>query len=233
MRRRPGAHQRRPRRAAARTRARADAERRARRPGRLVEVDRPLLERDEEREAGEELRHRRPAQLDVARPVHADLAAGARHAGRRGACAPVVDRFAVRPRREILGLWSRRVISSGSSCEAALSATAAPSSSGDHVYVAGTAPIMPGDADPPASRTSRCAAASRSSSTRSPKPARASSDVVRTRVYITDAATRAGGDARARRGLRRGASGLHRASSCGLLDPRWLVRDRGGGRASR
>ena len=55
---------------------------RALRAGRLVEVDGALLGGDERRQRGDELRHRRPAEDVVARPVRRDLLAAAHDAGR-------------------------------------------------------------------------------------------------------------------------------------------------------
>src|SRR6185437_14131260 len=80
------------------------AERRARRTGRLVEVDRPLLERDEDRQPGEELRDGRPGELGVSRPMRRDDAVRARNPGSCRACAPGVDgaqRFHPRDTRNV------------------------------------------------------------------------------------------------------------------------------------
>ena len=93
---------------------------------------------------------------------------------------------------------------------------------GDTVYVSGTAPIMPGDADPPADpydQARRCieiierALAEAGSSV---------DDVVRTRIFVTDAAHigevgRAHAEAFGR--ARPATTGV----VTGLLDPRWLV----------
>ena len=52
------------------------AEGRAGRPGRVVEVDDSLLERDERRRRGEELRHRGPAELPLELAARGEHAAG-------------------------------------------------------------------------------------------------------------------------------------------------------------
>ena len=67
------------------------AKRRAGRPGRLVEVDRSLLERDEDREPGEELRDGGPRQLGVTRPMRRDDGVRERHSSGSGARAPAFD----------------------------------------------------------------------------------------------------------------------------------------------
>ena len=115
----------------------------------------------------------------------------------------------------------RRLISSGSSFEQRYGYSRAVVT-GSHVYVAGTAPIMPDDADPPAepyAQMQRCleiVAAALSEAGASFE------NVVRTRVYMTDAANtsevmRAHGEAFA--SVRPACTGI----VCGLLDPRWLV----------
>ena len=93
---------------------------------------------------------------------------------------------------------------------------------GDRVWVSGTAPIMPGDADPPGSAYEQ-AQVCLSIIERALAEAGASlDDVVRTRIYVTDASTidevgRAHG----------AAFSTARPATTGivtqLLDPRWLV----------
>jgi enamine deaminase RidA (YjgF/YER057c/UK114 family) len=115
----------------------------------------------------------------------------------------------------------RRRISSGSSWEERFGYSRAVVA-GSHVHVAGTAPIMPDDVDPPADaygQARRCLEIVE----RALAEAGASlDDVVRTRVYVTDAALipevmRAHGEAFAR--ARPASTGV----VVGLLDPRWLV----------
>jgi enamine deaminase RidA (YjgF/YER057c/UK114 family) len=115
----------------------------------------------------------------------------------------------------------RRLISSGSSLEERWGYSRAVVAEG-RVYVAGTAPIMPGDGDPPAepyAQMRRCLEivehALREAGARL-------EHVVRTRVYVTDAAhapevMRAHGEAFG--AVRPTCTGI----VCGLLDPRWLV----------
>ena len=93
---------------------------------------------------------------------------------------------------------------------------------GNQVWVSGTAPIMPGDADPPSGvyeQATVCLEIIR----RALEQAGASlDDVVRTRIYITDASLidevgRAHGEAFAN--ARPATTGI----VAELLDPRWLV----------
>lgn len=115
----------------------------------------------------------------------------------------------------------RRLISSGSSLERRYGYSRAVVA-GRHVYVAGTAPIMPDDADPPAdgySQARRCLEiieAALAEAGASP------ADVVRTRVFVTDLAhldevMRAHGELFAT--VRPASTGI----VTGLFDPRWLV----------
>jgi enamine deaminase RidA (YjgF/YER057c/UK114 family) len=91
---------------------------------------------------------------------------------------------------------------------------------GDQVWVAGTAPIMPDDADPPTGAYDQ-AKVCLAIIARALADAGASlEDVVRTRIYVTDAAHidevgRAHGEA----SVRPATTGIVTQ----LLDPRWLV----------
>jgi enamine deaminase RidA (YjgF/YER057c/UK114 family) len=93
---------------------------------------------------------------------------------------------------------------------------------GNHIWVAGTAPIMPGDADPPPTAYEQ-AQVCLGIIQRALEEAGASlADVVRTRIYVTDAAYtaevgRAHGEAFVT--ARPALTGI----VTGLLDPRWLV----------
>ncbi|HJX47936.1 MAG TPA: RidA family protein [Gaiellaceae bacterium] len=115
----------------------------------------------------------------------------------------------------------RRLISSGSSWEERYGYSRAVVT-GAHVHVAGTAPIMPDDADPPADpygQMRRCLEIAEAAL----REAGASmADVVRTRVLMTDAGyapavMRAHGEVFAE--IRPACTGM----VVGLLDPRWLV----------
>jgi enamine deaminase RidA (YjgF/YER057c/UK114 family) len=115
----------------------------------------------------------------------------------------------------------RRTISSGSVWEERYGYSRAVVA-GDRVFVSGTAPVMPGDADPPADaygQARRCleiiqAALDEAGAT--------AADVVRTRIYVVDAAhmdevMRAHGEVFAE--TKPACTGIVTA----LVDPRWLV----------
>jgi enamine deaminase RidA (YjgF/YER057c/UK114 family) len=114
----------------------------------------------------------------------------------------------------------RRVVSSGSSWEERYGYSRAVVAA-RRVHVAGTAPIMPGDADPPTepyAQMRRCLEIVESALAETGADMK---DVVRTRVYVTDAAhaaevMRAHGEAFG--SARPACTGL----VVGLLDPRWL-----------
>jgi enamine deaminase RidA (YjgF/YER057c/UK114 family) len=116
----------------------------------------------------------------------------------------------------------RHLISSGAAWEERYGYSRAVVA-GDRVFVAGTAPVMPEGADPPADaygQAKRCLeiiVAALSEAGAGPE------DVVRTRVYLTrredfDDAYRAHGEVFGT--IRPATAGLVVA---GLLDPRWLV----------
>ncbi|HLY94885.1 MAG TPA: RidA family protein [Gaiellaceae bacterium] len=115
----------------------------------------------------------------------------------------------------------RRVISSGSSFEQRYGYSRAVVT-GSHVYVAGTVPIMPGDADPPTDAYAQMLRCLEIVEKALAEAGASFENVVRTRVYMTDAALtddvmRAHGEAFA--SVRPACTGV----VCGLLDPRWLV----------
>jgi enamine deaminase RidA (YjgF/YER057c/UK114 family) len=115
----------------------------------------------------------------------------------------------------------RRLISSGSSWEARYGYSRAVAV-GPHVHVAGTAPIMDGDADPPPDpygQARRCLEIIQQALTEAGASA---DDVVRVRVFVTDAGhiaevMRAHGE------IFGTARPANTAVVTGLLDPRWLV----------
>ena len=115
----------------------------------------------------------------------------------------------------------RRLISSGSSLEEQFGYSRAVVV-GDRIFVAGTAPIMADDADPPADpygQMRRCLEIVESALR---EAGAGLEQVVRTRVYMTDAANtsevmRAHGEAF------NSTRPACTAIVCNLLDPRWLV----------
>jgi enamine deaminase RidA (YjgF/YER057c/UK114 family) len=93
---------------------------------------------------------------------------------------------------------------------------------GNHVWVSGTAPIMPGDADPPATPYEQAQVCLQIIERALLEAGASLDDVVRTRIYFTDAAFiddvgRAHGEAFAT--ARPATTGI----VAELLDPRWLV----------
>ncbi len=115
----------------------------------------------------------------------------------------------------------RQLISSGASFEDRVGYSRAVRV-GDRVWVSGTAPIMPGDADPPAGAYDQARICLGIIEQALREAGATLDDVVRTRIYVTDAAHidavgRAHGEAFAR--ARPATTGIVTA----LLDPRWLV----------
>lgn len=93
---------------------------------------------------------------------------------------------------------------------------------GQHAFVAGTAPIMPGDADPPATAFEQAEVCLAIIGRALAEAGASLDDVVRTRIYVTDASLidevgRAHGAAFAK--ARPATTGIVTT----LLDPRWLV----------
>jgi len=114
----------------------------------------------------------------------------------------------------------RRVVSSGSSWEERYGYSRAVVA-GRRVHVAGTAPIMPGDADPPAEPYAQMRRCLEIVEAALAEVGAGLDDAVRTRVYMTDAGyapevMRAHGEAFA--SARPACTGV----VVGLLDPRWL-----------
>jgi enamine deaminase RidA (YjgF/YER057c/UK114 family) len=115
----------------------------------------------------------------------------------------------------------RRVISSGSSLEERYGYSRAVVA-GSHVSIAGTAPIMPDDADPPKTPYDQMRRCLEIAEAALAEAGASFTDVVRTRVFITDAGyapevMRAHGEVF---GAIRPAG---TAVVVGLLDPRWHV----------
>ena len=116
---------------------------------------------------------------------------------------------------------TRQLISSGASFEERVGYSRAVRV-GNQVWVAGTAPIMPDDADPPANAYEQARVCLGIIERALAEAGATLDDVVRTRLYVTDAAHidqvgRAHGEAFAR--ARPATTGI----VTGLLDPRWLV----------
>jgi enamine deaminase RidA (YjgF/YER057c/UK114 family) len=115
----------------------------------------------------------------------------------------------------------RRLVSSGSSWEERFGYSRAVVA-GSHVHVAGTAPIMPDDADPPADPYGQMRRCLEIAEAALREAGATLADVVRTRVLMTDAGyapeiMRAHGEAFG--SVRPACTGI----VVGLLDPRWLV----------
>jgi enamine deaminase RidA (YjgF/YER057c/UK114 family) len=115
----------------------------------------------------------------------------------------------------------RRLISSGAAFEERVGYSRAVRV-GDHVWVAGTAPIMPGDDDPPSGAYDQAKVCLGIIERALVEAGARLDDVVRTRIYVTDAALiddvgRAHGESFAR--ARPATTGIVTR----LLDPRWLV----------
>src|SRR5947209_20190059 len=115
----------------------------------------------------------------------------------------------------------RRVISSGSSLEARYGYSRAVVA-GPHISIAGTAPIMPDDADPPTEPYEQMRRCLEIAEAALAEAGASFADVVRTRVLMTDAGhapevMRAHGEAFG--DIRPACTGM----VVGLLDPRWHV----------
>lgn len=115
----------------------------------------------------------------------------------------------------------RRLISSGAAFEDRVGYSRAVKV-GDRVWVSGTAPIMPGDGEPPGTPYEQACVCLAIIERALAEAGASLDDVVRTRIYVTDASYidevgRAHGEAFAR--ARPATTGIVTA----LLDPRWLV----------
>ena len=115
----------------------------------------------------------------------------------------------------------RQRISSGSAYEERFGYTRAVVA-GDHVWVSGTAPIMPGDADPPADAYSQARRCIEIIATALAEAGASLDDDVRTRMYMTspDLLDDIG---RAHREAFANAKPANTGIVAGLMDPRWLV----------
>src|SRR5438132_4572472 len=193
---------------------------RARGPGRLVEVDRPLLRGDERRERGHELRHGRPAEDTVALTMRREHLRAARDAGSRMRRGPPLHLPQRVHKRDASAM--RMLVPSGSPYEATIGFSRAVRE-GNHVFVAGTAPMMPDGEDLPADPYGQMRRCLQIVATALLETGATLEDVVRTRTFLVDAANweevgRAHGEFF---GHVRPASTMVVVSA--LLDPRWLV----------
>jgi enamine deaminase RidA (YjgF/YER057c/UK114 family) len=116
---------------------------------------------------------------------------------------------------------SRKLISSGAAFEQRVGYSRAVAVGG-HVWVSGTAPIMPDDADPPGGAYEQARRCLEIIATALAEAGATLDDVVRTRIYVTgaeliDDVGRAHGEAFAT--ARPATTGI----VAELLDPRWLV----------
>jgi enamine deaminase RidA (YjgF/YER057c/UK114 family) len=115
----------------------------------------------------------------------------------------------------------RQLISSGAAFEERVGYSRAIRV-GNHVWVSGTAPIMPDDADPPTGAYEQARVCLEIVGRALSEAGATLDDVVRTRIYVVDAASidevgRAHAEAFGR--ARPATTGIVSA----LLDPRWLV----------
>jgi enamine deaminase RidA (YjgF/YER057c/UK114 family) len=116
---------------------------------------------------------------------------------------------------------SRRLISSGSSWEARYGYSRAVVA-GDRVFVSGTAPVMPDDADPPADPYGQARRCFEILLRALDEAGATAGEVVRTRVFVTDRkhmdeVMRAHGEVFGE--VRPACTGI----VAELIDPRWLV----------
>jgi enamine deaminase RidA (YjgF/YER057c/UK114 family) len=115
----------------------------------------------------------------------------------------------------------RQLISSGAAFEERVGYSRAVRV-GDRVWVAGTAPIMPGDADPPTGAFEQARVCLATIERALAEAGSSLDDVVRTRIYLTDAA-HIDDVGRAHFEAFKNARPATTAVVVQLLDPRWLV----------
>lgn len=115
----------------------------------------------------------------------------------------------------------RRLISSGSAFEERVGFSRAVVAGGA-VHVAGTAPVMPDDADPPRDAYGQARRCLERIEAALREAGCGPEDVVRTRIYLTDAA-HVDEVGRAHREFFGAARPATTGVVTGLLDPRWLV----------
>lgn len=115
----------------------------------------------------------------------------------------------------------RQLVSSGSAFEERVGYSRAVRV-GDHVYVAGTAPIMPGDGEPPESPYDQARTCLAIIASALAEAGASLADVVRSRIYLSrpEDIAEVGRAHLEALGHARPAT---TAVVCALLDPRWLV----------
>src|SRR5204862_7073722 len=114
----------------------------------FVQVERSLLGGDEARERGHGLRDRGPAELAVARPGRAELSACPENRDGRVERRPCLYLTQGLHGASILRAVERKLVPAQSSFADAVGYSRAVRV-GEHVFVAGTAPIMADRSDPP------------------------------------------------------------------------------------
>jgi enamine deaminase RidA (YjgF/YER057c/UK114 family) len=192
--------------------------RRSLRAGLLVEVDDPLLGGHQDRDRGGELRDRCPRKFELL--VARNGLDTPRHRDRRVVARPRPNLRESLHGAETNGV-ERQLISSGAAFEDRVGYSRAVRV-GSHVWISGTAPIMPNDADPPDDAFEQARICLEIVASALSKAGATLDDVVRTRIYLTDASLI---DDVGR--AHRAAFGTARPATTGivtqLLDPRWLV----------
>jgi enamine deaminase RidA (YjgF/YER057c/UK114 family) len=147
-------------------------------------------------------------------------AVGSRHADgdvRGGPLTDLLQRLHARDANRV----RRERISSGAAFEKRVGYSRAIVADG-HVWVSGTAPIMPGDVDPPADAYGQARRCLEIVATALAEAGGSLDDVVRTRIYVTSAEV-IDEVGRAHREAFAAAKPATTAVVTGLLDPRWLV----------
>ena len=187
----------------------------------------PLLHRDERRERGRELRHRRPAEDVVLRRRAARRRRRAARRPRRRAPRPTRRSGEALPRRGDTSVVERRLIPGHSPYEPVVGYSRAVVDGG-HVYVSGTAPI-PREGDPPEGAYEQARLCLEIVGGALGRQAPASPDVVRTRIYLDRRGRLGGGRARARRGVLGDPARDDRRRRQGPARPALAGRDRGRG----
>ena len=185
---------------------------------RLVEIDEALFGGDQNGDSGRELRHGGKGEHPVG--VAVDALDATRDCDGGMAARPGVDLPQGLHRRQAIGVERQR-ISSGSPFEARFGYSRAVRV-GDRILVAGTAPIMPDNADPPTGAYEQAQVCLGIIGRALTEAGASLDDVVRSRVYVTDPA-HIDDVGRAHAEAFSEARPVLTGVVTGLLDPRWLV----------